>query len=143
MNLHEVKHLDFKASVNLGSFYTPPGLVDIAYNLVQKNVANFSDYKILDTSCGYGGFLRGENAIGADIDGEALSFAQKQNEKTKFLEQNGLKNVSRERYGLNENSKFVIIGNPPYNDRTSQIRNTIKCDKTEIDDDLKTRDLGL
>jgi hypothetical protein len=47
--------------------------------------------------------------------------------------------------GIKEQDKLIVIGNPPYNDATSIIRQNIK-DKTaidEIDSDVKTRDFGM
>jgi hypothetical protein len=143
MNLREAKHLDFQMSVNLGSFYTPEYFVDTVYEIIEKNVVNPSNYVFLDTSCGYGNFLNGENSVGADIDGEALFFAKKQNAKIKLFNHNSLKNVCGQSYNLDENSQIIIVGNPPYNDTTSQIRNSMKNEKVDIDFDLKTRDLGL
>ncbi|MDR0304742.1 MAG: Eco57I restriction-modification methylase domain-containing protein [Chitinispirillales bacterium] len=139
----EARHLDFETRVNFGSFYTPPHLVAKVYEMIEKNVPETGKYVFLDTSCGYGNFLDGINSIGADIDEEALLFARKQNEKISFFNHNSLKNVCRHSYGLNENSQIIIVGNPPYNDTTSQIRNSMKSKKTDIDFDLKSRDLGL
>ncbi|MDR3290097.1 MAG: Eco57I restriction-modification methylase domain-containing protein, partial [Rickettsiales bacterium] len=45
-------------------------------------------------------------------------------------------------YDLSQNEKIVIVGNPPYNDTTSIIRNSIKQEQ-EIDSTIKTRDLGM
>ena len=51
------RHLTKKEAINLGSFYTPKRLVDIAYSLLDKANA-ITKYSIfLDTSCGYGDFF--------------------------------------------------------------------------------------
>ena len=38
---------------------------------------------------------------------------------------------------------MIVVGNPPYNDKTSLIRQSIKSVDFEIDDDLVCRDLGI
>jgi len=51
------KHLNYINTVNLGSYYTPEIIVNLAYFILQKNVPNIKDFTILDSSCGYGSFL--------------------------------------------------------------------------------------
>src|SRR3989344_5858437 len=74
------KHLNYTETINLGSYYTPEIIVDLAYSILQKNIKN-----------------------------------------------------------------IIAIGNPPYNDTTSIIRNSIKDTSIQdkIDADIKTRDLGM
>jgi tRNA G10 N-methylase Trm11 len=139
----EQKHLDHKDTVNLGSFYTPEWLVDIVYALIEKNVPNSGDYYILDTSCGYGGFLRGEKAIGADIDEAAVLTARKYNPDHLYFIHNSLFEIDRSQYNLTKNAKIIIVGNPPYNDTTSIIRNSIKNVAFSRDSEVKSRDLGI
>jgi predicted RNA methylase len=139
----EQKHLDHKDTINLGSYYTPAPLVDMVYTLIQKNVPDSTDYRVVDTSCGYGGFLRGKKAIGADIDDKAVEAAGSANPAYTYFKHNSLFEISRSQYNLKSNEKIIIVGNPPYNDTTSIIRNNIK--KTEFfqDADVKSRDLGI
>jgi tRNA G10 N-methylase Trm11 len=139
----EQKHLGHTDTVNLGSYYTPAWLVDIVYSLIEKNVPDSTDCCIIDTSCGYGGFLRGKKAIGADIDNKAVETAKSTNPAYSYFNHNSLFEISRSRYNLRSNEKIIIVGNPPYNDTTSIIRNNIK--KTEFlrDIDVKSRDLGI
>jgi predicted RNA methylase len=139
----EQKHLDHKDTVNLGSYYTPPWLVDIVYSLIEKNVSNFSDYNILDTSCGYGGFLRGQKAIGADIDSAAVEMAKTNVPASKYFTHNSLFEISRSQYGLDKAAKVIIVGNPPYNDTTSIIRSNIKKQEFMRDAEVMSRDLGI
>ena len=51
------KHLNYIDTVNLGSYYTPETIVDLAYSILKKNIMNIKDFTILDSSCGYGSFL--------------------------------------------------------------------------------------
>lgn len=139
----EQNHLNYKDTINLGSFYTPPLLVDMVYDMLGRNIVNVGEYVIVDTSCGYGGFLRGKNTIGADIDETALVTARKNNPSALFYCHNSLNNVSLSQYNLSEDNKIIIVGNPPYNDSTSLIRNHIKQEATEIDNDIKAQDLGI
>jgi hypothetical protein len=140
-NKVEQQHLSIKQQVNLGSYYTKPELVDIVYNLLQKHVNNFNKYTILDTSCGYGSFLNydiSNKKIGADIDKIALQNANINNS----INHNSLLKIARKDYNLKQNEKLIIVGNPPYNDITSIVKNKIK-QKSEIHKEIKTRDLGM
>ncbi|MDR2808110.1 MAG: SAM-dependent methyltransferase [Spirochaetaceae bacterium] len=137
------KHLDFKSTVNLGSFYTPPSLVKVVFDLLKKNGTDTDRYIIIDSSCGYGSFLQGKKVIGVDIDAAALEQAAKAKPHARLVHANSLLDVRRSRYGMSGADKIIIVGNPPYNDRTSCIRNRIKQDGYAIDDDIKSRDLGL
>ena len=143
------KHLNYIDTVNLGSYYTPEIIVDLAYSILQRNVPNIEDFTILDSSCGYGSFLAKKNIakrlIGADIDEKAISEAKKRIDDVDFLYQNSLVSVFRKNLTIENNEKLIAIGNPPYNDTTSIIRNSIKDASTQdkIDFDIKTRDLGM
>ncbi|WP_227484187.1 hypothetical protein [Campylobacter sputorum] len=37
-----------------------------------------------------------------------------------------MKDVSREKFGIEKDTNLIIIGNPPYNDKTSIIHSHIK-----------------
>ena len=82
--MKEQEHLNFEDTVNQGSYYTPPEFVDLVYKFISKNVQDWEKYTILDTSCGYGNFLR-ENSIGADIDKKAIEVAKKHTKNCKFF----------------------------------------------------------
>lgn len=148
MNINQ-KHLNYIDTVNLGSYYTPEAIVDLAYSILQKNISGIEDFIILDSSCGYGSFLAKKNIakklIGADIDEKAIAEAKKINHNANFIYQNSLVHVSRKNIMIENNEKLITIGNPPYNDTTSIIRNSIKNSSIQdkIDSDIKTRDLGM
>jgi len=143
------KHLNHIDKVNLGSYYTPEVIVSLAYYILQKNISNIQDFTILDSSCGYGSFLAkkdiAKKLIGADIDKTAIDEAKKINSKINFIYQNSLSNICRENFNIQKEEKVIAIGNPPYNDTTSIIRNSIKDTSLQnrIDSDIKTRDLGM
>jgi hypothetical protein len=136
-------HLDRDRTVNYGSFYTPEWVVDMVYALLEKSIPDVARYRILDTSCGYGGFLRGRGAVGADIDQAAVHTAQKQARSNTYYCHNSLLNIARSRYNINKNEKIIIVGNPPYNDTTSIIQHNIKQTLFERDPDVAARDLGI
>jgi hypothetical protein len=142
------QHLSHKKQVDLGSFYTPKPIVDLAYAILKRNVRGLENWTVFDSSCGYGSFLVGDDGkrkIGADVDENALNEAKSKTKDVQFYKANSLQNIARQNYGIATDEKLIIIGNPPYNDATSMIRQKTK-DKSvqnQIDQDVKTRDLGM
>ena len=95
-------HLDRGDTVNYGGYYTPEPVVEMVYGLLEKNVPAWSRQVILDTSCGYGQFLR---TLGADLDPAALKEAARRAPEARLFPHNSLAEVSRAQYGLaDENS---------------------------------------
>lgn len=141
------QHLSYKEMTDFGCFYTPEKFVRILVEMLKSNIQNLYNYTILDSSCGYGCFLNSlceYKTIGCDIDEKAIETACLFNPNAKYFVKNTLKNFSLKSIEISDNDKLIIIGNPPYNDTTSKVKNNIKKDKPcEIDDDLKTRDLGI
>ena len=153
-------HLNKSQTINLASFYTPDYIVEIVYkmllNYLVKNKLNLNDFVLLDSSCGYGNFLQNskkhnnldfKKKIGVDIDKKALKIAKENfiNYKNPplFLHKNSLINVIRKNFKIDNSDKLIIIGNPPYNDKTSIVQNHIKNKNYEVDLNLKCRDLGM
>lgn len=137
-------HLAYENRVNLGSYYTPAEIVDVAWEIIAPHVG--SQTTVIDTACGYGDFLRNCRqalTIGADIDETAIDVAKKNNDKVRFFQTNALCDVSRTKFGIPEQSHLIVVGNPPYNDRTSLIRHSIKSVDFDIDADIASRDLGI
>ncbi len=137
-------HLAYENRVNLGSYYTPAEIVDVAWEIIAPHVG--SQTTVIDTACGYGDFLRNCRqalTIGADIDETAIDVAKKNNDKVRFFQTNALCDVSRTKFGIPEQSHLIVVGNPPYNDRTSLIRHSIKKVNFDIDADIASRDLGI
>lgn len=136
-------HLHYEDRVNQGSYYTPPRIVQVALGLVQPHIE--ADSIVFDSACGYGDFLKcsGE-LVGCDSDARAIQIAQRRlNLTARFIHSNSLIDVSRSKFDISDGSHLVVIGNPPYNDRTSLIRKGIKNNTFEIDHDLVSRDLGI
>lgn len=105
------------------------------------------NYTILDSSCGYGAFFALNDMmpmntyIGNDIDAEALKSISKVFPFVKVYNINSLENISKEMFDIQ--TQLIIVGNPPYNDVTSQINHGVKRNKISIDGDVKSRDLGM
>ena len=137
-------HLAYESRVNLGSYYTPTEIVDIAWETIAPYVN--SQTTVIDSTCGYGGFLRNcgqSTTIGCDIDETAIDVAKKSNDKVRFFQTNALCDVSRAKFGIPQQSDLIVVGNPPYNDKTSLIRHSIKDVDFDIDEDIASRDLGI
>ncbi len=143
MAKNQQRHLNHKQRVNLGSYYTNIQYVDIVWDMIEPHI-NFKTV-ILDSSCGYGNFFkeyRPYQQVGADIDSQAIKVA-KQKADLNYYVSNALYQVNRKKYEIKTNDPLCIIGNPPYNDRTSIIRKSIKNKKVACDADIFTRDLGM
>lgn len=144
------RHLGSVGRINLGSFYTPAKYVEMVAGWLKKYGIN-ETWTIADLSCGYGAFfdLSGManfahcRFIGNDIDVKAISTARKMFPSIEFFVQNALCGVSRSKFKLGVNERIVIVGNPPYNDFSSQINQKIKTSDVAMDADIKTRDLGM
>ncbi|WP_457599967.1 SAM-dependent methyltransferase [Hydrogenivirga sp.] len=138
------KHLDIKSLVNLGSFYTSTEYVDIVWDFIEPYIGKGT--VVFDPACGYGAFLRKRTdarKIGNDIDTEALRVASSQIEDAEFFNHNALKTFDREAYGIKKGDRLIVIGNPPYNDTTSQAKKRLKRLSFDIDPRLKARDIGI
>ena len=144
------RHLGVSGRVNLGSFYTPARYVQLVGEWLLKHGVG-RDWTIADLSCGYGAFFELEEIkglqccryLGNDIDADAIAQARKFFPRVQMTVKNALADVSRENFGIDYHEKLVIVGNPPYNDVTSQINQSIKTNSVAIDADIKTRDLGM
>ena len=150
-------HLSTQEKINLGSFYTADFLVNAVYIMLKKYVDS-KDYVLLDSSCGSGNFLQLQaiiksgfakdsfsKIIGTDIDKTALHIAKRTlDSKVILLHKNALHNITREHFSIAQTDRLIIIGNPPYNDRTSIVQNHLKNKESiQIDSALQHRDIGI
>lgn len=144
------RHLGVVGRVNLGSFYTPAKYVRIVSEWLLTNGIG-KGWTIADISCGYGAFFELSDVeglhecryIGNDIDNDAVEKGRTIFHNVQWSEENALHKVSRAKFKIQDDEKLVIVGNPPYNDVTSQIKQKIKTNSLPIDADIKTRDLGI
>ena len=143
MEAHIQIHLNKVDTVNLGSYYTPLKLVNLAFELLKNYIKDeFKSYTLLDNSCGYGEFLKYDSSnkkVAGDIDEAAIVRLEIER---KYVV-NALNTANRATYNIKDDEKVIIVGNPPYNDVMSQIKRGVKSRNFIIDDDLKTRDLGI
>ena len=146
MQAHTAEHLPKYKKVQLGGYYTPEKLVTRVYNSIQPYLlSNKKNVVIFDSAGGCGAFLvnlsRNDYRI-ADCDGEACEFLRQRFDTDKVFHTNSLIEVHRDKYSIPSTAFLIIIGNPPYNDITSEFRNG---EKGEIicDEDLHDRDLGV
>ncbi len=144
VKLTNQKHLRYHDKINLGAFYTPQKYI----NIVWQKITPFlnSQSIVLDSSCGYGNFFNYKiecSKKANDIDPIAVEQTKKFFPTIEVFNKNALLNVDRKMFNISINDDLIIIGNPPYNDTTSIIRNGIKKDNIQIDYDIKTRDYGM
>lgn len=144
MSLSQQNHLAYIDRVNMGAYYTRDEYVKIAWDMLAPYMNEKTT--VLDNSCGYGNFLHYpsmcQKKIGNDIDSLAIHTAKK-NTNAIFFNHNALSNISREQYNIKDNEDLCVIGNPPYNDKSSIIRRDIKSCNMSIDNNVQTRDLGM
>lgn len=100
METHIQIHLNKVDTVNLGSYYTPPKLVNLAFELLKNYIKDeFKNYTLLDNSCGYGEFLKYDSLnkkVAADIDEIAIARLEL---KHKYVV-NALNKTSRATYNI-------------------------------------------
>ena len=145
MTLSKIIHLNKTDIIKNGSIFTPDKIVEIARNWTQKYISK-TDF-IIDFGVGYGSFISkfvdlSNNCIATDIDSQSTELVRELFPTVRTILENSLVNINRAKYGISEESKLVIIGNPPYNDFTSQYK---KGEKGAIFQDpvVKSRDLGI
>ena len=150
--LEHAKHLSKKEKVNYGSYYTPQNLIGYIEKLIHNNIdiEILNKYILLDTSCGSGNLLdltyEFKQIIGADIDNEAVKYARNRfsNKNVDLLVLNSLEKITRHEYNISDSDMLFIIGNPPYNDRTSIVQNYLKTYNIyNINEKVEHRDLGI
>jgi len=146
MQVDIADHLSTRERVQLGGYYTPKKLVDRIYDSIKPYRSSpGKDVIIFDSAGGCGAFLMniGETDYRiADCDFEAFQFLKKNFNENKVFYANSLVDVRREKYRIPPDAFLIVIGNPPYNDTTSEFRNG-KKGKNECDEDLFDRDLGV
>jgi len=146
MKTNKVTHLSKEERIKLGSYYTPGNLVNLVVNLIEPySLKNKKDLIIFDNAAGCGAFLEKINRKpyrAADCDPEAVNFLKKHFDKKKIFLGNSLIGTNRSQYSISDKKFLIMVGNPPYNDTTSEFKNGQKG-KISCDPDLKDRDLGI
>jgi methylase of polypeptide subunit release factors len=145
MNLSKVEHLTKDQIIKKGSIYTPETIVSIAKEWLIPFISK-NDY-VLDFGVGYGAFISkftylSHHCIATDVDSDAIALVNDNFPEVKTYTENSLVDPSRHKYSIPIDSNLFIIGNPPYNDVTSQFKKNQKG-SFKIDSRLKSRDLGI
>lgn len=146
MGINSGTHLSRSEQIKLGSFYTPKKLVAQVYQFIQPYLdKNKKDAIIFDNTAGCGAFIMGmkeHNYRVADCDKVASEFLKKHLASEKIFSTNSLVDVARKKYEIPNDAFLIMVGNPPYNDITSEFKNGQKGQNIS-DDDLFDRDLGV
>lgn len=138
-------HLPDSKKANLGKYYTPKEIVETLKARISPKIEE--NTYVMDLACGCGAFLElfdDCHIIGRDIDKQAIEILDLFN-FTNIEVDNTLLNVSRKKYGLDENADLIIIGNPPYNDTSSinkRYSTKAKSKRDPEDPDIHCRDIG-
>lgn len=146
MLINKSKHLTKEKQIQLGSYYTPKELVDKVCEYIQPYILkNKENIIIFDNAAGCGAFVKGMEKYDyrvADCDAKAYNFLNKYLDNKKVFCTNSLIDVNRKKYNIPNSSFLIMVGNPPYNDITSEFKNGQKG-KNLCDRDLFDRDLGV
>lgn len=146
MQVHLAKHLPKKARIELGAYYTPKELVNKVHDFIKPYLEEFKEKVIIfDSAGGCGAFLldlRQYDYRIADCDLNACNFLKKYFDEDKVFYTNSLKEVSREKFSIPSTAFLIMVGNPPYNDITSEFKKGEKG-RNICDVDLFDRDLGI
>lgn len=138
-------HLDRDDRVKLGAYYTPDDLVARVHELIAPYGGRTGVRSVVfDPAAGYGAFLQGLNGEvrAADIDDAAVARLRAMLPMESVYHGNSLREPTRVRYRIGETDTLIVVGNPPYNDTTSEFRNGRKG-RNGADADLQDRDLGV
>jgi len=146
MSIHQSNHLSKAERIQLGSYYTPPNLVEIVFDFIAPFIEkNKQNAVLFDNAAGYGAFISRNLDFDyrvSDFDTNVINFLKDKLPKDKVFYSNSLINVNRKNYDIDEDKFLIQVGNPPYNDITSEFKNGLKG-KNECDADLFDRDLGV
>lgn len=145
MQVHLAEHLPKNERIQLGSYYTPEGLVCKVHQSIKSYLDNKEGVVLFDSAGGCGAFLFGLKHYSyriADCDLSACKFLKQHFEPDNIYHTNSLKEVNRQKYRISPSAFLIMIGNPPYNDTTSEFKNGEKGHNI-CDNDLYDRDLGV
>lgn len=146
MQIHLAEHLPRNKRIQLGSYYTSEILVKRIHQFIIPYLENKKiNCIIFDSAGGCGAFIFGiENYHYriADCDLEACKFLKQHFDQHNVFQTNSLQDVNRKKYSIPSSAFLIMVGNPPYNDTTSEFKNGMKGQNI-CDDDLYDRDIGI
>lgn len=144
MKLSVNTHLSKEDIIKNGSIFTPDYIVDLVLNQIRNKLTE--SMTIVDFGAGYGAFssaflkLPHKKIIATDCDEQSINFIKQEHHGVETILENSLLNISREKYC--DGGELIVVGNPPYNDVTSQYKKGEKG-SFEMDEDVYARDLGI
>ncbi|MBL7198055.1 MAG: hypothetical protein ISS47_08140 [Candidatus Omnitrophica bacterium] len=146
MHVHLAEHLSKNEQIQLGGYYTPKKLVHKVHEFIRPYLDNRKkDIVLFDNAGGCGAFLfdiKHYDYRIADCDLGACEFLKQHFNQRNVFHANSLIEVNRDKYFLSSAAFLIMIGNPPYNDTTSEFKNGEKG-RNVCDEDLYDRDLGV
>lgn len=146
MQVNLAEHLPKNERIQLGGYYTPEELVHRVYDFIQPYLCNKKrKVVIFDSAGGCGAFLFGIKHYDyriADRDLSACKFLKQHFDQQNVFHTNSLIEVSRAKYSISPSVFLIMIGNPPYNDTTSEFKSGEKGQNI-CDEDLYDRDFGV
>ncbi|MBL7131243.1 MAG: Eco57I restriction-modification methylase domain-containing protein [Candidatus Omnitrophica bacterium] len=146
MQVNLAEHLPKNERIQLGSYYTPTELVHKVHEFIRPYLDNRGkDIVLFDSAGGCGAFLFDVKHYDyriADRDLDACKFLKQHFNQHNVFHTNSLIEVNRGKYFLSSAAFLIMIGNPPYNDTTSEFKNGEKG-RNICDEDLYDRDLGV
>lgn len=145
MQVHLAEHLPKNERIQMGSYYTPKELVNRVHEFIQPYLDNKKNIVIFDSAGGCGAFLVSLEHYDyriADRDLDACKFLKQHFEQDNVFHTNSLTEVERYKYHIGPSAFLIMIGNPPYNDTTSEFKHGEKGQNI-CDNDLYDRDLGV
>jgi len=146
MQVHLAEHLPKNVRIQLGGYYTPENLVNKIHNFIKPYLENKKrECVIFDSAGGCGAFLfdlKDYDYRIADCDLEACKFLKQHFNQHNIFHTNSLRGVNRNKYLIPSYAFLIMIGNPPYNDTTSEFKSGEKGQNI-CDEDLYDRDIGI
>ena len=145
MNRSINRHLSRAAIIKNGSIYTSPEIVELVSSYVEPYINKNS--VIGDFGAGYGAFLesfmnKGKRCFATELDSNSYSILVNDFPDVEVYKENSLTTADRSKYRIEDKDELIVVGNPPYNDVTSQYKKGQKGN-FKIDEDLQARDLGV
>lgn len=144
MKLSVNTHLSKEDIIKNGSIFTPDYIVELVVKQIKNKLSD--NTTIIDFGAGYGAFssaflnLPHKRIIATDCDEQSINFIKQEHSGVDTILENSLLGIDKSKYA--DNDEIIVVGNPPYNDVTSQYKKGEKG-SFEMDEDVYARDLGI
>lgn len=144
MKLSVNTHLSKEDIIKNGSIFTPDYIVQLVVDQIRDKLTEKTT--IVDFGAGYGAFssaflnLPHKKIIATDCDEQSINFIKQEHSGVETIIENSLLGIEKQKYC--DDDELIVVGNPPYNDVTSQYKKGEKG-SFEMDEDVYARDLGI